>query len=843
MQSLAVRFTRLSFVSFLLILAMSRPAAADPSGEYQGWLWESGMFFDSSSFSEENCFARNDLDFAVDLNWTLTLTNDVCWGRTTRNTGRTPDNFPPFTANNDDPDQSTRPLVNAGGNLWEVWGQEFEQGVGQGEERFATLMSLPSNDSLLMIGGYYVEADQFEEEYFRFIDLVVKNTTATQNARTEADLLNTNWRISFYAQALSTNFPGGNVEFSLASIFSVNLGANNVCTFTTSTVFPDFINNGDIYSANQFDFNVDFDDRYVGGGLAQRSQTCTWSIDADKYLVITRTATTIPQGDQLVITNRYVVSDDNQFLVSAPGTTLENSDGSLVVGYRTANQLASTAIDDTYFFYLNGVEFGADGAGAVAAGFGDRDWQENDLLLRGQVTFDSTTTGTTPPGESGTWQACASDFTFNLYEHEWTGSTNNSSVALGESGPETGNLVFDECSFRLAGDGGLELYVLLGDPQDPGLELLMAGYVNDSGEIGVALANGVDGDPGNTNKDSADLWHLLMMQYTGDPDADADGDGFTNFEEFRMPLPTFNTVDQDTNGDGRSDILFRNIVTGANQLYLMDGKSIGQNLAITSVNADWEIVGRGDYDGDEKSDILWRYTPTGAIWIFFMDGNTVLGSEFVTTISDSNWQIVGNGDYNGDGKSDILLRLTTTGTVWMFEMDGSTITNGTGVGVVPDLNWKIVGSGDYNGDGRSDILWRNVSNGGNWMYLMSGPNIVADAGVSTVPDLNWSVVGNGDYNGDGSDDILWRNPVNGTNWLYLMDGLTIDQSNGISVLADPNWAIVGDGDYNSDGRADVLWRNTSTGSNYMYLMDTFTIIDFGTVSVVSDQNWQIVNTP
>ena len=77
MQSSTVRFvcSRISFVSFLLVIAVTRPAVADPSGEYQGWLWESGVFFDSSSFSEENCFARNDLDFAVDLNWTVTLTN------------------------------------------------------------------------------------------------------------------------------------------------------------------------------------------------------------------------------------------------------------------------------------------------------------------------------------------------------------------------------------------------------------------------------------------------------------------------------------------------------------------------------------------------------------------------------------------------------------------------------------------------------------------------------------------------------------------------------------------------------------------------------------------------
>ena len=306
-------------------------------------------------------------------------------------------------------------------------------------------------------------------------------------------------------------------------------------------------------------------------------------------------------------------------------------------------------------------------------------------------------------------------------------------------------------------------------------------------------------------------------------------------------LPVFKIIDQDTDGDGKSDILFRNLVTGQNQLYIMDGLGISQNLSISSVAAAWQVIGRGDYDGDGNSDILWRFAPTGAVWIYFMDGNTILSSAFVATVSDPNWQVVGNGDYNGDGKSDILWRLMTTGTVWLYEMDGNTIVNGTGIGVVPDLNWRIVGSGDYNGDGKSDILWRNIATGTNWMYLMNGTVITTNTGISVTPDLNWEIVGNGDFDGDGKCDILWRNSSSGTNWLYLMNGTMISSSDSISVLPDQNWIIVGDGDYSGDKKADVLWRNLATGSNYMYIMDGFNISDAGTVSVVTDQNWQIVN--
>ena len=295
----------------------------------------------------------------------------------------------------------------------------------------------------------------------------------------------------------------------------------------------------------------------------------------------------------------------------------------------------------------------------------------------------------------------------------------------------------------------------------------------------------------------------------------------------------------DHNGDGRSDVFFRNTATGANQLYLMDGATIQQNLSVSSVAADWTLAGRGDYTGDGKADLLWRHMPTGALWLYEMDGNTTVSSQFVTTVSGADWQIVGNGDYNGDGKADILWHHATNGTVWLYEMDGSTITNSTGVGVVPDTDWQIAGNGDYNGDGKDDILWRNSTSGANWMYLMNGATITSSAGVSVTPDTNWQIVGSGDYDGDGKSDIFWRHAGNGSNWLYRMDGTTIALSTSVSVLPDQNWVVTGEGDYNGDGNSDVLWRNLSTGSNNLYLMDGANILSNTQISTVSDQNWSI----
>jgi hypothetical protein len=143
-----------------------------------------------------------------------------------------------------------------------------------------------------------------------------------------------------------------------------------------------------------------------------------------------------------------------------------------------------------------------------------------------------------------------------------------------------------------------------------------------------------------------------------------------------------------------------------------------------------------DFNGDGKSDILWRDT-SGNVAIWEMNGTSVLNANatFVGGVS-TVWSIVGTGDFNGDGKSDILWR-DTSGNVAIWEMNGTSLLNpnATFVGGVSTA-WSIVGSGDFNGDGKSDILWRDTS-GNVAIWEMNGtsllnPNATFVGGVSTI---------------------------------------------------------------------------------------------------------------
>jgi beta-lactamase superfamily II metal-dependent hydrolase len=265
---------------------------------------------------------------------------------------------------------------------------------------------------------------------------------------------------------------------------------------------------------------------------------------------------------------------------------------------------------------------------------------------------------------------------------------------------------------------------------------------------------------------------------------------FASSEEvFQQQIAIFESVQNDHDGDGNADILWRNSATGQNWMYLMSGATIASSLGVNTVaSLDWEIVGNGDYDGDGNADILWRNSATGQNWMYLMSGATIASSLGVNTVASTDWKIVGNGDYDGDGKADILWRNSVTGQNWMYLMNGATIGSSLGVNTVASPDWEIVGNGDYDGDGNADILWRNSATGQNWMYLMTGATIASSLGVNNVP-VAWKIVAEGDYDGDGNADILWRNSATGQNWMYLMNSNSIASSVGVNTVP-TDWDIV-----------------------------------------------------
>jgi FG-GAP-like repeat len=87
----------------------------------------------------------------------------------------------------------------------------------------------------------------------------------------------------------------------------------------------------------------------------------------------------------------------------------------------------------------------------------------------------------------------------------------------------------------------------------------------------------------------------------------------------------------DYNGDGASDILWRDI-SGNVAMWLMDGLSITSGSTIANIWTGWTIVGSGDFNGNGKADILWRDTACSVV-IWLMDGPSVTSFSTIANIT------------------------------------------------------------------------------------------------------------------------------------------------------------------------------------------------------------------
>ena len=98
----------------------------------------------------------------------------------------------------------------------------------------------------------------------------------------------------------------------------------------------------------------------------------------------------------------------------------------------------------------------------------------------------------------------------------------------------------------------------------------------------------------------------------------------------------------DFNGDGKSDILLQNASTGQAAIWFMNGASvlsssgnIGKNLGSA-----WTACGSADYNGDGFSDVLFRNPTSGQYQAFMMSGTSVLSSAALSVNPGTGWHAV-----------------------------------------------------------------------------------------------------------------------------------------------------------------------------------------------------------
>ena len=296
------------------------------------------------------------------------------------------------------------------------------------------------------------------------------------------------------------------------------------------------------------------------------------------------------------------------------------------------------------------------------------------------------------------------------------------------------------------------------------------------------------------------------------------------------------TTRGDFDGNGMADILWRDLTTGQNAIWLMNSAAIASGAALYTVPPEWEVAGISDFTGNVKSDILWRNSLTGSNALWTMNGAAIASGNILSSAS-AEWKIASVADFNGDGLvNDILWfnPVTRQGAIWLT--NAGVVSSAAFLGSVA-TGWQIGGVGDFDGDGKSDILWRNQLTGANIIWYINGVALQGYAAVSSVPS-SYNLAGVADFNGDAKADILWRDTA-GNNAVWLMNGSAIASAAVIPSVPAPLWSLSRTVDYNGDGKADILWRDTA-GNNAMWLMNGTTLSSGLTVPSVP-ANWTSVN--
>jgi hypothetical protein len=305
-------------------------------------------------------------------------------------------------------------------------------------------------------------------------------------------------------------------------------------------------------------------------------------------------------------------------------------------------------------------------------------------------------------------------------------------------------------------------------------------------------------------------------------------------------------VHNDFNGDGRSDILWRNDNGSTTNWLSQANGSFADNGINFSVNpgSQWHVAGTGDFNGDGRVDILWRHeNGTTTNWLAQGNGGFINNGAIFTANSGTQWHVAGTGDFDGDGRSDILWRhdsgLTTD---WLGQANGSFVDNGVSFNVNAGTQWHVVGTGDFNGDGRDDILWRH-DNGltSDWLGQANGAFLDNGANFNVNAGTQWHVAGTGDFNGDSRSDILWRHDSGlTTDWLGQSNGSFLNNGANFATNPGTQWQVAEIGDFNNDGRSDILWRHDNgTVTNWLGQANGAFADNAGNFSVNPGTQWHV----
>lgn len=287
----------------------------------------------------------------------------------------------------------------------------------------------------------------------------------------------------------------------------------------------------------------------------------------------------------------------------------------------------------------------------------------------------------------------------------------------------------------------------------------------------------------------------------------------------------------DWNGDGLTDVMTHNLISGLNKWFINDGA-----LSFTTyedVIPRPQVTGgelhQGDWNGDGVLDVMWWNASSGANkW--YTNNNTTSPGFTLTESAILPAQLAAGGgdlfigDWNGDGISDVMRHDVGTGENKWFVNDGSlNFTQITNPVASADLANAVLLAGDWNHDGIVDLMaWRPATGDNKWFVNDGSLGFTATTNPISTADLTVSSgsanLYPGDWNGDGITDLLFFNSTWGDNNWFVNDGdLGFTVTNDALTPSVLQTSAVHIRDWNQDGVDDVMFFWVSGGTNRWFI--------------------------
>jgi Matrixin len=291
----------------------------------------------------------------------------------------------------------------------------------------------------------------------------------------------------------------------------------------------------------------------------------------------------------------------------------------------------------------------------------------------------------------------------------------------------------------------------------------------------------------------------------------------------------------DFDGDGNTDLLWRNVTNGDVAIWLMNGSTILNTGVVSHPAMTWRIVTLADLTSQGKTGIVWLNLSTGGYAIWYLNG-TSLESSSTVNLPVGGYPVVFFGNVEHLGQTDAVQWSPSSGSLVMSRGVNSLDFSQTSQTIV-STDWALVGLADVQGNGSRELVWRSQSTGKVAIWFLTTNFQLSSSVVVGALSASWSLRGIGRFNGSTNDNLLWQNSVTGevAIWNLNTNG-TINSATVISGRAADPWGIFATPKVSASNNSHLFWFNLDSYRSAIWFINGSSFTPRG-IAASPSRNW------